>query len=107
MMRPGELNEVIEEADEDVSDDPVSSHGYDQIPGKIHFRGESATIKGKPTINQEYRKEISPKNELEELYGTEEPPSMVDSTAYEPGKEYFKDPNDSQEELYSYQKKLL
>ena len=51
MMRPGELNEVIEEADEDVSDDPVSSHGYDQIPGKIHFRGESATIKGKPTIN--------------------------------------------------------
>ena len=32
---------------------------------------------------------------------------MVDSTAYEPGKEYFKDPNDSQEELYSYQKKLL
>ena len=33
MMRPGELNEVIEEADEDVSDDPASSPRYEKLPG--------------------------------------------------------------------------
>ena len=33
MMRPGELNEVIEEADEYLSDDPVRLPRYGQIRG--------------------------------------------------------------------------
>ena len=44
MMRPGELNEVVEEVEEDVSDDVVCSPRNEILPKSIHVRNDSATV---------------------------------------------------------------
>ena len=56
LMRPGELNEVteVEESDEDVSDDPMTSPRQENLPSHIHTRINSAVILGTKHSNTQF-----------------------------------------------------
>ena len=85
MMRPGELNEVVEvEEDEDVSEDVLPSPRQKTLPICIHSRSGSATILDSQNSRgfSSKKKEVTPYMMVNAPVTSEyvEPPSMNESS---------------------------
>lgn len=81
MMRPGELNEVVEEVEEDVSDDVVCSPKTKILPNQIHERADSATVLEMQSDSK--TRKVSEEYQNQQLQQLDESPSMQQSSRFE------------------------
>ena len=86
-MRPGELNEVVEEVDEDISDDVLSSPRRDReikeaLPQSIHERTDSNTVLDVQTSDR--TRKASQEYTVLKNRGHLHTPSMTEENKFEP-----------------------